>query len=578
MARPSNTRKLTILAQDPSVTIDGQIAFTCVEIPAEKLSDGPVGYRVKVVDFDSSANVLYAPRQFDPDPEAQEFDPYAPADGMNRGERQRWEAKTLADPAFHAQHVYAVVMRTLARFEFALGRRVSWGFTGHQLHVAPHAFAEANAFYSEEDRALLFGYFTSAHSDETVFTCLSHDIVAHETTHAILDGLRDGFTNPSTPDQAAFHEGFADVVALLSVFSLKEIVAAALLGNKKAPRAGNKVRLIPKTAVTRQAIEKSILFGIGEQFGAALEGARADALRRSIKLPPDRDILNSAAFQEEHDRGEVIAAAMMHSFLTMWVRRIGALGTFEGNQYNLDLVIEEGAKAAENLLTMAIRALDYCPPVDLTFSDYLAAMLTADSETVPDDTRYKFRAVLRESFALYGIDPPKETTTPTTGEWKPFDSSVSINYNRTHFDSMQHDKDEVFRFVWENRHTLGLDDRAYTRIESVRPSVRQGPDGFFLRETVCEYVQVMRIFGAEVRSSLGIDRPEGMPTTQPITAYGGGTLVFDEYGQIKYHIAQSIGDGKRQSARLQYLWENGLLDEPRDARSRFANIHQKRVS
>mgnify|MGYP000152008047 CR=1 FL=1 len=28
----------------------------------------------------------------------------------------------------------------------------------------------------------------------------------------LLDGIRDGFTYPSTPDQAAFHEGFADVV------------------------------------------------------------------------------------------------------------------------------------------------------------------------------------------------------------------------------------------------------------------------------------------------------------------------------------------------------------------------------
>ena len=35
-------------------------------------------------------------------------------------------------------------MRTLAHFEKALGRRVSWSFGGHQLKVAPHAFAEAN--------------------------------------------------------------------------------------------------------------------------------------------------------------------------------------------------------------------------------------------------------------------------------------------------------------------------------------------------------------------------------------------------------------------------------------------------
>jgi len=570
----ANTRKLTILAQDPSVTVNGAIAFTQVDIPAEILSNGPTGYRVKVVDFDASANVLYAPREFGP--ATQDDDPYAPRKGQKRETRRRWERKTLADPRFHAQHCYAVVMRTLARFEFALGRRVSWGFDGHQIHVAPHAFSDSNAFYSEPDRALMFGYFPHAKTGEIVHTCLSHDIVAHETTHALLDGLRDGFTHPSSPDQAAFHEGFSDVVALLSVFSLKEIVAAALLSTNKAPRPSKSIRLISKTKVTRKAIENSLLLGLGEQFGASLEGARANALRRSITLRPRKDLLQEPRFQEEHDRGEVFAAAMLNSFLTMWLHRIGQLGLFKGDKYNLDKVIEEGAKAADNLLTMAIRALDYCPPVDLTFGDYLAALLTADAETVPDDSRYGYRAVVLETFAKYGIRPPSKLT-DARGTWKTFDANSEITYTRTHFDSMLHDKEEVFRFVWENRSALELDDKAYTRIESVRPSVRVGIDGFVLRETVCEYVQVMRIFGAEVKAALHIDRPEGMPTTYPVTAYGGGTLIFDEYGRIKYHITRSLSDEARQSERLNYLWTQAIAAEAAPARARFANLHRRRL-
>ena len=577
MAISGNTRKLTILAQDPSIRVNGAIAFTQVDVPAEVLSDGPTGYRVKVVDFDASANVLYAPRRFHPDPTSQAEDPYAPRPGMSLEARRRWEAKVLANPAFHAQHCYAVVMRTLARFEFALGRRVGWGFEGHQLHVAPHAFQDGNAFYSEPDRALVFGYFKSARTDETVFTCLSHDIVAHETTHAILDGLRDGFTYPSTPDQAAFHEGFADVVALLSVFSLKEIVAAALQGDSRQSRTRKNIRLIAKARVTRKAIEDSILLGLGEQFGAHLAGARTNALRRSVKLKPDRRLLDQPEYQEAHDRGEVFVAAVMHSFLAMWTHRIEGLGTFQGDKYNHDMVIEEGAKAADHLLTMAIRALDYCPPMDLSFGDFLAALLTADAETVPDDTRHNYRALIRESFSAYGIDPPTQGVEAKTGNWTGFAAGSEITYSRMHFDSMLHDKEEVFRFVWENRHALGLYDKAYTRIESVRPSVRQGPDGFFLRETVCEYVQVMRLFGAELMAMFGVERPEGMPTTQSISAYGGGTLVFDEYGRIKYHIVKPLRDGERQSERLKYLWENGLIDEPTMARSRFANLHRCRV-
>ena len=208
---PLHTRKLTIIAQDPSVKVNGKILRTEVEIPAEELQPGPWGYRVQVVDYDSSTETLYKALE------------YPPLDGANGDPFKRAsDARLLSDPNFHAQNAYAIVMRILARFEFALGRRVSWNLYGHQIKVAPHAFAEANAFYSENDEALMFGYFPGRNG--MVYTCLSHDIVAHETTHALLDGLRDRYTDPSSPEQAGFHEGFADIVALLSVFSLPKVV------------------------------------------------------------------------------------------------------------------------------------------------------------------------------------------------------------------------------------------------------------------------------------------------------------------------------------------------------------------
>jgi len=47
-----------------------------------------------------------------------------------------------------------------------------------------------------------------------VFTCLSHEIVAHETAHALLDGMARGLVAPTNRDMLAFHEAFADVIAL----------------------------------------------------------------------------------------------------------------------------------------------------------------------------------------------------------------------------------------------------------------------------------------------------------------------------------------------------------------------------
>lgn len=575
MVDSARTRKLTILAQDPAVRLGGRLAFAQVDVPAEDLEPGPIGYRVKVVDFDATAAVAYVAQTAYEDAQGGMIDPYAP-DPAKRAPAsvRRYEERLLGDPNFHAQNAYAIAMRTLARFEFALGRRVHWGFSGHQLHIAPHAFEEANAFYSEADRALLFGYFRGK-SGAIVHTCLSHDIVAHETVHALLDGLRDRLTDPSGPDQAAFHEGFADIVALLSMFSLPEIVAAALSTTppKQGPR---KIRLVPASSLTVEALSESILFGLAEQTGEELEGIRGKPLRRSVEVGPDPALLSHPDYDEPHRRGEILVAAMMRAFLDIWVGRIEELGTFTGNTRNLDLVIEEGAKAADHLLTIAIRALDYCPVVDITFGDYLAALLTADSEMVPDDSRHHYRQRLRDMFRRFGIETPAETD-PETGTWRPFDEAKPIAYHKTNFESMLRDREEVFRFIWENRRTLEVDARGYTECISVRPCVRQAPDGFILRETVCEYVQIASIFAAEFKTMTGAERPKGMPTQTPLTVYGGGTLIFDQYGRIKYHILRKLGDPDRQSQRLVYLWQNGLIEARPDKRNRFAALHRRRA-
>src|ERR1051325_9137730 len=113
---PLRTRKLTIIAQDPSVTINGKILRTQVEIPAEELQPGPWGYRVHTVDYDSSTSTLYQPLKYTSLKDGADGNPFKRAS----------DAKLLSDPNFHAQNTYAIAMRILARFEFALGRRVSW--------------------------------------------------------------------------------------------------------------------------------------------------------------------------------------------------------------------------------------------------------------------------------------------------------------------------------------------------------------------------------------------------------------------------------------------------------------------
>jgi hypothetical protein len=57
-----------------------------------------------------------------------------------------------------------------------------------------------------------------------VFRCLSAAIIANETTHALLDGQSRAFREFSNPEVRAFHEAFADIVALFQQFTCRDLV------------------------------------------------------------------------------------------------------------------------------------------------------------------------------------------------------------------------------------------------------------------------------------------------------------------------------------------------------------------
>ena len=544
-------QKLTIIAQDPGVRDDNAcILRAVVELPAETLQPGPWGYRVHVIDYDAACNQLWKPHVYRTE-NGILIDPFA----------QKRDAQLLSDPRFHQQNVYAVIMRILARFEHALGRRVSWSFGGHQLKVAPHASCDANAFYSKDDEGLLLGYFVDPDfkgkrptaGNGLVFSCLSHDVIAHETTHALVDGLRERYTDPSSPDQAAFHEGISDVVALLSVFALGEVMAG-LLSKLKGRRT------IHERELTPESLRESALFGLAEEMGSALAQVRGEALRRSVYLIRDPKLMRDPEFQEPHRRGEILVAAMLNALIEIWAKRLDGLRRTEQGELNLSRVVEEGQRIADILLTMTIRALDYSPPVHLEFGDYLSALVTADREIRPNDSVYEFRKTLLESFAGYGIKPTSTYRDNEPGIWGSPEQEVNqtLSYARSHFEPMQRDADEVFRFIWENRRALGLYEGVYTQVQSVRPCVRVDEDGFNLRETVAEYVQILRLMPAELKKS-GYARPDAtlLPDDREVSLHGGGTLIFDEWGRLKYHVHNHLGNTKKQSERLQYLAEAG---------------------
>ena len=235
-------RRLRVYAFDPSLMTQlAHAAINCVtlRVPWEHdpktdqdlIEPGPVGAYLEVIDIDPASRRAYAPVDLS--------NPYVLA--------QDGHTPSQGNPQFHQQMVYAVAMTTIYNFERALGRTAFWSDRSEsydptrqcdtegeyvpRLRIYPHALREANAYYSPSKKALLFGYFKSSpfHATNhlpggTVFTCLSHDIIVHETTHALLDGMHRGFLEPSNPDVLAFHEAFADIVALFQHFTLPDVL------------------------------------------------------------------------------------------------------------------------------------------------------------------------------------------------------------------------------------------------------------------------------------------------------------------------------------------------------------------
>jgi hypothetical protein len=543
------TFSLTIIARDPRITdrrsTDSRrkILRAKVDVPASRLEPGPRGPRFHVVDFDASTGKLHPPTDLAPREE--------PAPGWGFDDRfvNAPDRRLLTSPRFRAQNVYAIAARTLQAFEFALGRPIPWAFGGPQLYLVPTAFVEANAYYADDDQALYFGYFPDD-DGRTVFTCLSHDIVAHETTHAILDGLRRRFDTPSLPDQAGFHEGFADIVALLSILSAQDSIAA-LLGDPRKRRIG-------KDEVSLRRLRTSVLLSLGKQFGDALHLNRGGGLRRSVEMRPNtawRDPRNPE-WDEPHRRGEVLAAAVMQTFLRMWRKRLNGI---IGADDTLDRVraAEEGSTAARHLLEMAIRAIDYCPPVEFEFEDFLAAMLVSDQEVAPND-EHDYRGALEDAFGRFGILPALEPPQILAGPDRP-------TYRNFSYGALRSDPEEAFRFLWENATFLRIDPAFFLRVEHVWPSLRIGPRGFVVAETVVDYVQELVISREELEDLAREDyppfqAPPAIPKSAQLKLWGGGTVIFDEFGGVKYHQTKELADWGRQQRRLDYLVRRGLWD------------------
>jgi hypothetical protein len=526
---PPLRRPLKIFELDPLVS-RGTPGGLTIDIPNERLQPGPTGERVRVVDYDGVLRRYYEP-----------VDLNDPAIVMQGGLNP-----TESDPRFHQQMVYAVTMRVLENFDRALGRKVT--FRGSRLLLLPHAFRGPNAFFDPALGGVCFGYFPA--DDETpgenipgqpIFTCLSHDIIAHEVTHAVVHRLRRHFLERTNRDVLAFHEGFSDIVAIFQHFSFHPVLRAAI----RASRG--------------RLSEASGLVNLAVQFGHAT--ARGGALRSAIDEPDPQRYRRA---WEPHLRGSILVAAVFDGFFQSYQRRIedlirlatGGTGTLPEGDLSPDLVdrlAAEAAAAAQSVLTMCIRAFEYLPPVDITFGDYLRALVTADYDLQAEHGAVE-RSLMIEAFRRRGI---YASGVASLGEdalcWPPMPAGAVPAMPAAHVArqvlsdanrldrraSGTRDLDQAAvalkRWAEDNAAALRLVPDTPVTAHGFHATFRVAPSGELRVEVVAQFLQE--------RGHRDLD---GVPLR------GGSTVVATADGVVRFVIAKPLDDEQRLERQVRH--------------------------
>lgn len=302
-------------------------------------------------------------------------------------------------PQFDAVHTFAVVRQTLTMYQRTLlsagiDMPLPWQWNTSMdtrpLMVFPHGLPNVmNAFYSRTQACLKFGNFIPQGVDSTaeearVYTCRSFDIVAHETAHAVLDGLKPQWLLADAPPQTGgLHESFGDLTAIFLALSQLDLCDAVVAQTKA------------------HLHDKSFLADVAEQFGLAL--GSTVGLRNA-----DNDLTLGQAGTQVHAISQVFTGAMYDVLADMFAHERNPL---------LDDCAAVLHRVAAYLRGLLLRALIAAPDSAARYVDVVNEMLRIVAE---DGKPAAYAAFIRNQFARRDVveQPPEGAAMAATGDAK----------------------------------------------------------------------------------------------------------------------------------------------------------------
>lgn len=269
---------------------------------------------------------------------------------------------SLGDPRQGAVNAHVSANKALDIAEKYLGRKIDWGFerksAPEQLWIHPHAGEGMNAFYNNKNGSINFLYAEDPSTKEIIDTSTSMEVVAHETGHAILDGLRPKYIDSLDTSSSGFHEAFGDCIAMLASLSDDDVVEQLYQetrGNLGKP---------------------NIVSNMGEQLGRAMRGEEKPYVRSLLNDHTSRDphFMPFMAFPDG-------PALEPHAHSQSWTGAIYdllRLVTHEETEDSQKPFVDAVRNARDTVGSLVMRGVELGPVGKISFKDAAASMLTAD--------------------------------------------------------------------------------------------------------------------------------------------------------------------------------------------------------
>ncbi|MBX3170236.1 MAG: hypothetical protein KF760_22715 [Candidatus Eremiobacteraeota bacterium] len=414
-----------------------------------------------------------------------------------------------------------VTSQTLNMWQNYRGGQIEWSFGSRVLDVVPHKKQGMNAYYSRWEGSTNYFFQDSPQLQTTVKTANSVDVVAHETGHSVLDGMKPGYLSTNDRETGAFHEAFGDCSAMLFTLqdeAMRERILEQTGGDLSKP--GN-------------------LAWLAEEFGKARRLANDDP------ADDDRPWLRNAQNKFTYVKPESLGdgrgdddtlGGEIHSFGRLWA---GAFYDCLNATYQDGLAQGLGPNqalkfAADTLGPLFARAVDRAPSTRGRFKDMGLQLIQADKETNNGRLSEAFTKV----FVERKIISPKDLQ--SEAERRSQLPRLTVDHDFT-------SKAEAAAFVTARAAQLGLPEGVKLSTASLSRNAK----------------------GEQVVSLL---YPQTVPVTVPglqgleTDVNGGVTLVFDAQGRLSdfHHSAVDAECVQDEMEGIAYLQrKDQILEDDR---------------